>query len=217
MWVGKIPFSMMGKLKLAVFFSGGGSTLQNLIEHIHSGSLNAEILWTLSSRTGIAGIERAEEAGVPAIIVPRKDFDSHQSFSEKINDHLADHPVDLIVLAGFMSLYHYPPEYNRRVVNIHPALIPAFCGLGMYGHHVHDAVIESGVKVTGSTVHFADNEYDRGPIILQEAIPVLDDDTPETVAERVQELERKLYPAAIQLISEDRLWIDGNRVKFKSP
>ncbi|MCA9430947.1 MAG: phosphoribosylglycinamide formyltransferase, partial [Candidatus Omnitrophica bacterium] len=128
-----------------------------------------------------------------------------------------DNPVDLIVLAGFMSLYHFPPEYNRRVVNIHPALIPAFCGLGMYGHHVHEAVIQSGVRLTGATVHFADNEYDRGPIIIQETVPVLDEDTPDTVAERVQELERKIYPQAIQLIAEDRIRVEGNRVKIRVP
>jgi len=206
----------MAKLKLAVFFSGGGTTLQNLIDRIADGSLDAEIVWTLSSRAGVAGIQKSEQAGISCQVSPRKDFDSHKSFSEKINQHLAENPVDLIVLAGFMSLYHFPPEYERRVVNIHPALIPAFCGLGMYGHHVHEAVIESGVKLTGVTVHFADNEYDRGPIILQEAIPVLDDDTPETLAGRVQELERRLYPQAIQLIAEDLIWIEGNRVRMKN-
>jgi len=206
----------MDALKLAVFFSGGGGTLQNLIDRIQEGSLDAEILWTLSSRKDVAGIRKSEEAGIPCQVVPRKEFDSHKSFSVRINEHLAENPVDLIVLAGFMSLYHYPPEYERRVVNIHPALIPAFCGLGMYGHYVHEAVIESGVKLTGATVHFADNEYDRGPIIIQETIPVLDDDTPETVAERVQELERKIYPEAIQLIAEERLIVEGNRVKVRN-
>ncbi|MCA9411185.1 MAG: phosphoribosylglycinamide formyltransferase [Candidatus Omnitrophica bacterium] len=207
----------MGKLKLAVFFSGGGSTLQNLIDHIRNGTLDADINWTLSSRAGVDGIRKSEEAGIPCLVVPRKEFDSHKSFSEKINEHLRDNPVDLIVLAGFMSLYHFPPEYNRRVVNIHPALIPAFCGLGMYGHHVHEAVIQSGVRLTGATVHFADNEYDRGPIIIQETVPVLDEDTPDTVAERVQELERKIYPQAIQLIAEDRIRVEGNRVKIRVP
>ena len=142
----------MGKLKLAVFFSGGGSTLQNLIDHIRNGTLDADINWTLSSRAGVDGIRKSEEAGIPCLVVPRKEFDSHKSFSEKINEHLRDNPVDLIVLAGFMSLYHFPPEYNRRVVNIHPALIPAFCGLGMYGHHVHEAVIQSGVSAAGSAI-----------------------------------------------------------------
>lgn len=207
----------MRKLNLAVFFSGSGSTLQNLLDRIREGSLDAEILWTLSSRAGVAGIEKAAAASIPCEVVPRKEFDSHKSFSERINEHLRAVPVDLIVLAGFMSLYHYPPEYDRRVINIHPALIPAFCGLGMYGHHVHEAVIESGVKVTGATVHFADNAYDRGPIILQEAIPVRDEDTPDTLALRVQDLERKLYPQAIQWIAEDRLWFDGNRVKLRNP
>lgn len=204
----------MPPINLAVFFSGGGSTLKNLIEKIREGSLDASIQWTLSSRAGVGGIGVSESAGIPCTVIPRRDYDSHRRFSEAINEHLADHPVDLIVLAGFMSLYLYPPEYDRRVINIHPALIPAFCGLGMYGHHVHEAVIESGVKVTGATVHFADNEYDRGPIILQEAIPVLDEDVPETLAKRVQALERKLYPEAIQLIAENRIRIEGNRVRI---
>lgn len=204
----------MSTLNLAVFFSGGGSTLKNLIERIREGSLDASIRWSLSSRAGVGGIGVSESAGIPCTVIPRRDYDSHRHFSEAINEHLKDNPVDLIVLAGFMSLYLYPPDYDRRVINIHPALIPAFCGLGMYGHHVHEAVIESGVKVTGATVHFADNQYDRGPIILQEAIPVLDEDVPETLAKRVQALERKLYPEAIQLIAENRIRIDGNRVRI---
>ncbi|MCG3199776.1 MAG: phosphoribosylglycinamide formyltransferase [Candidatus Omnitrophica bacterium] len=201
-------------IRLAVFFSGGGSTLQNLLDHIASGSLNARVEWTLSSRVDAVGIEKSRRAGIPCLVLPRKEFTSHEEFSQAINLHLERHPVDLIVLAGFMCLYRFPPDYNGRVLNIHPALIPSFCGKGMYGHHVHEAVIESGVKLTGATVHFADNEYDRGPIILQEALPVLDEDTPETLAERVQALERELYPKAIRLFAEGRLRVEGRRVRI---
>jgi formyltetrahydrofolate-dependent phosphoribosylglycinamide formyltransferase len=204
-------------LRLAVFFSGSGTTLQNLVDRIADGSVSACIAWTLSSRKGVAGIDRSESAGIPCVVLPRKDFDSHHAYSKAVNEHLEKDPVDLIVLAGFMSLYRFPDSYRGRVINIHPALIPSFCGTGMYGHHVHEAVLESGVKVTGVTVHFADEEYDHGPIILQKAIPVLEDDTPDTLAARVQELERKLYPQAIQLFAEGRLRIEENRVRIQPP
>lgn len=201
-------------LRLAVFFSGGGSTLQNLIDHIDQGTLPAQIDWTLSSRTGVGGIEKSRKAGIPCLVLPRKEFPGHGEFSLAVNLHLSQHPVDLIVLAGFMSLYFFPEEYRGRVINIHPALIPAFCGQGMYGYHVHEAVIDAGVKVTGATVHFADLEYDHGPIILQRCIPVLDDDTPQSIAEKVQALERELYPEAIGLIARRRLRIDGHRTRI---
>jgi folate-dependent phosphoribosylglycinamide formyltransferase PurN len=121
---------------------------------------------------------------------------------------------DLVVLAGFMSLIDVPADFQNRIINVHPALIPAFCGHGMYGHHVHEAVINYGAKVSGATVHFVDSEYDHGPIILQGTVPVLDNDTPDTLAERVQALERELYPQAIQLFAEGRLRVVGRRVKI---
>jgi len=202
-------------IHLAVFFSGGGSTLQNLLERISQGRLDALVDWTLSSREGVGGIEKSHQAGIPCLVLPRKEFESHEAFSQAVNLHLERHPVDLIVLAGFMSLYNFPSAYQGRVMNIHPALIPAFCGKGLYGHHVHEAVLSMGAKVTGCTVHFADKEYDHGPIILQRCIPVLDEDTPETLAERVQALEREVYPEAIQLFAEGRLEIVGQRVKIR--
>jgi phosphoribosylglycinamide formyltransferase-1 len=199
---------------MAVFFSGGGTTLQNLIDRIAEGSLSAEIAWTLSSREGVAGIDRSYRAGIPCEILPRKNFPSHQAHSEAINQHLAENPVDLIVLAGFMCLYDFPPQYSGRILNTHPALIPAFCGQGMYGHHVHEAVIASGAKVSGATIHFVNEEYDCGPIILQKCVPVTFEDSAETLAEKVQAAERELYPRAIQLFAEGRLKIEGNRVRI---
>lgn len=203
-------------LRLAVFFSGGGSTLQNLIDRIRDGELPAQIDWTLSSRTGVGGIEKSRQADIPCLVLPRQEFRTPQEFSQAINLHLDHHPVDLIVLAGFMSLYSFPDAYRGRVINIHPALIPAFCGQGMYGHHVHEAVIDSGVKVTGVTVHFADLEYDHGPIILQRCLPVLDEDTAETLAARVQQLERELYPEAIRLVAQGLVRIEGCRTHILS-
>jgi formyltetrahydrofolate-dependent phosphoribosylglycinamide formyltransferase len=201
-------------LRLAVFFSGGGSTLQNLIDRIHEGTLNARIEWTLSSRKNVGGIEKSERAGIECQVLPRKDFASAESYSAAINEILSNRPVDLIVLAGFMSLYRYPPQYAGRVLNIHPALLPAFGGKGMYGRHVHEAVLASGARETGATAHIVDEEYDRGPIVLQESIPVLPGDTPEALAERVQALERKLYPQAIQLFAEGRVQIEGGQIRI---
>jgi len=200
--------------RLAVFFSGGGTTLQNFIDRIGEGTLPARIEWTLSSQPGAGGIQRAERAGLRCVVVSRNDYDSHNSFSEAVNDELGKRPVDLILLAGFMSLYLFPPEYKNRIMNIHPALVPAFCGEGMYGHHVHEAVIESGVKLTGVTVHFVDHQYDNGPIVLQKAVPVLDTDTADTLATRVQAVEREVYPKAVQLFAENRLCVVRQRVKI---
>ncbi|MFA6240640.1 MAG: formyltransferase family protein, partial [Candidatus Hydrogenedentales bacterium] len=124
------------------------------------------------------------------------------------------HNADLVVLAGFMSLLDIPADFENRVINVHPALIPSFCGKGMYGHHVHEAVLAYGAKVSGCTVHFANAKYDEGPILLQESVPVLEDDTPDTLAERVQAKERELYPKAIQLIAEGRVRVEGRRVRI---
>jgi len=201
-------------IRLAVFFSGGGSTLQNLIDRIEEGELDARIVWTLSSRRNAGGIEKSQRAGIDCQVLPRKDFSSTESYSAAINKLLSERPIDVIVLAGFMSLYRYPPEYAGRVLNVHPALLPAFGGKGMYGHHVHEAVLASGAKETGATVHIVDEEYDRGPIVLQESIPVLPGDTPDSLADRVQALERKLYPRAIQLFAEGRLRIEGRQVRI---
>jgi formyltetrahydrofolate-dependent phosphoribosylglycinamide formyltransferase len=203
-------------IHLAVLFSGGGSTFQNLVDHIAEGKLDAVIDWSLASREDAGGIEKSKKAGIPCLILPRKEFPAHREFSQAINLHLERHPVDLIVLAGFMCLYDYPPAYRGRVMNVHPALIPAFCGDRMYGHRVHEAVLAWGAKISGATVHFANEDYDRGPIILQGSVPVLEDDTADTLADRVQALERDLYPKAIQLFAEGRLKIEGNRVRILS-
>lgn len=201
--------------RLAVLLSGSGTTLQNISDRIADGALDAEVVCVIASRQDAYGLQRAENAGIPAVAVPRKAYESHSAFNEAIWAALREHTPDLIVLAGFMSLIHVPEDYAGRMMNVHPALIPAFCGRGMYGHHVHESVLDRGVKVTGVTVHFVDEKYDHGPIILQEAVPVHDDDTPESLAERVQAKERELYPKAIQLFAEGRLDIDGRRVRIR--
>ncbi len=202
-------------LKLAVLLSGNGTTLENLFDRIQEGALDARIECVIASRPGVYGLERARQRKVPAITVARKDFPSTSVFSAAIWKEVRSHSVDLVVLAGFMSLLEIPGDFTHRVVNVHPGLIPAFCGKGMYGHHVHEAVLAYGCKVSGVTVHFVDNEYDHGPIILQAAVPVLDNDTPDTLADRVQARERELYPEAIQLIAEGRLQVEGRHVRIR--
>jgi phosphoribosylglycinamide formyltransferase 1 len=206
----------MAHVRLGVMLSGSGTTLQNLLEKIGTGSLDAKIVVVVSSRADAFGLERARQAGIAAVAVPRKDFTDTTAFNDALHAVLAVHDVDLVVLAGFLSPFQLREKYSGRVLNIHPALIPAFCGKGMFGEKVHRAVIESGVKVSGCTVHFADDEYDHGPIILQGSVPVLDDDTPERLAARVHALEKELYPHAIRLWAEGRLRIEGRRVRILS-
>lgn len=201
-------------VKLAVLLSGSGTTLQNLIDRIDSGALDATIACVISSREGVKGLDRAREHGIPAEAITRKKFgDDTEAFSDAIWNVIASHEVDLVCLAGFMSLIRVPDEYEARIMNTHPALIPSFCGKGMYVQHVHQAVIDYGCKLTGATIHFVDNEYDNGPIIVQESVPVYDDDTVDSLAARVQATEREIYPRAIQLFAEGRLRLEGRHVR----
>ena len=206
---------MKQPLKLAVLISGSGTTLQNLIDHIRAGQLGAEIVVVISSRPGVYGLVRAQRAGIPTHVVPRKAFADLTRFNEALNQTLNPYRPDLIVLAGFLSLFQPTEAYRGRVMNIHPALIPAFCGKGYYGKRVHQAVLDYGVKISGCTVHFIDESYDTGPIILQSAVPVKEDDTVETLAARVFQEECKLYPRAIQLYAEGQLQIEGRRVRIR--
>ncbi len=201
--------------KVAVLLSGSGTTLQNLIDHIDRGELDVTIACVISSRKKAFGLERARKHGIPAIAVHRKGYEDLSDFNRDIWGAIREHEADLVVFAGFMSLLDIPEDYLGRIMNIHPALIPAFCGTGMYGHHVHEAVLAYGAKLTGVTVHFADAEYDHGPIILQEPVPVLEDDTPDTLAERVMAKEREVYPRAIQLFAQGRLHLEGRRVRVR--
>lgn len=201
-------------VKLAALISGGGTTVQNFIDRIAAGELDASVEVVVSSRPGVRGLERAQTAGIPTHVVRRRAYDSVEAFSNAVWEIVDHYAVDLVTLAGFLSLIRIPDRYLGRVMNIHPALIPAFCGDQFYGHRVHEAVLESGVKVSGCTVHFADNVYDHGPIIIQRCVPVLDDDTPDTLAARVFREECIAYPEAIRLFGEGRLRIDGRRVRI---
>jgi formyltetrahydrofolate-dependent phosphoribosylglycinamide formyltransferase len=200
--------------RIAVLLSGSGTTLQNLLDRIVGGSLPVEIAVVVSSRADAYGLERARRAGVPVGVVARKAYGDVDGFNDALHTALEPYAVDLVVLAGFLSLFQPRARYAGRVMNIHPALVPAFCGAGFYGRKVHEAVLASGVRVSGCTVHFADDLYDHGPIILQGTVPVLEDDTPDTLAARVHGLENELYPEAIRLWAEGRLAVEGRRVRI---
>ncbi len=200
-------------LNLAVLISGSGTTLQNLIDKIDNNTLNARVQIVISSSPDVYGIKRAEQNSIPATVVQHKDYGQSDSFSDAIIEEIEKYPVDLIILAGFLHLFKIPDRYTGRVMNIHPGLIPAFSGKGYYGYHVHKAAIESGVKVSGCTVHFVDNEYDRGPIIIQRTVDVHPDDDHNTLAQKVFEEECIAYPEAIRLFSEGRLIIEGRKVR----
>jgi formyltetrahydrofolate-dependent phosphoribosylglycinamide formyltransferase len=204
-------------VRLAVLLSGSGTTLQNLLDRIADGSLVAQIAVVVGSRPDAFGLERARRAGIPALTVPRKEHRDSNRFNDALHDAIEPYDVDLVVLAGFLSLFQPRARYAGRVLNIHPALIPAFCGTGFYGDKVHRAVIESGAKISGCTVHFADDQYDHGPIILQKAVPVLEDDTPDSLAARVHAVENEIYPEAIRLWAAGRLRIEGRRVRILPP
>jgi formyltetrahydrofolate-dependent phosphoribosylglycinamide formyltransferase len=205
----------MAPLRIAVLLSGAGTSLENLLAQIEAGRVDAEVVVVIASKPRAGGLERARRRGIPALAIPRREHPDIDDFNDALHAELDRHAVDLVALLGFLSPFRTRGRYAGRVINVHPALIPAFSGRGFYGHHVHEAVLESGVKLTGATVHFADDEYDHGPIILQEAVPVRDDDTPESLAARVQEVERRLVPEAIRLFAEGRLVIEGRRVRIK--
>ncbi len=199
-------------MRIAVLLSGNGMTLQNLHDLSVAGKLPVQIVLVVANKPDAFGLERAKKINVPAHVISRKDAGSLEEFSRRIFEKCRAAKVDLVVLGGFLTLVQVPDDFLGRVMNIHPALIPAFCGKGFYGHHVHEAVLEAGVKVTGCTVHFADNQYDHGPIILQRPVQVQEDDTPKTLAARVFAEECRAYPEAIRLFAEGRLKIDGRRV-----
>jgi len=208
---------MNNPIRLAVLLSGGGTTLENFFTRISDGTLNAQVAVVIASRPDAYGLQRAGNHGVAPLVIERRKFKDTAAFSTALNAALDRYDLDLVCLAGFMVMWKMSDKYIGRVMNIHPALIPAFCGKGYYGHAVHEAVLEYGARISGCTVHFADLHYDHGPIIIQKTVPVLDDDTPETLAARVFEKECEAYPEAIRLFADGRLRIEGRRVRILPP
>ncbi len=202
-------------LPLAVLISGTGRSLKNMLEKIAAGQLLAEVRLVISSAPGVRGLEYAQEAGIPNEVIQRASFASSEEYSRVVFDRCRAAGAQLVVLAGFLKRLVIPADFSNRVINIHPALIPSFCGKGFYGHHVHEAAIEYGVKLSGCTVHFVDNEYDHGPVILQMAVPVLSDDTANALADRVFAAECQAYPEALELIARGRVSVEGRRVRIR--
>ena len=197
----------MLKTRIAVFVSGGGTNLQALIDAQSAGRLTAgEIVLVLASRADAYALTRAENAGIPTAVCSRKDLGGQAAFEEAIEEQLSAHGIEMIVLAGFMSILSksFTDKWAERIVNVHPSLIPSFCGEGFYGLRVHEAALARGVKVTGATVHFVNEIPDGGRILLQKAVPIEDGDTPETLQRRVMEqAEWVLLPQAVQMVAEE--------------
>lgn len=211
--IDRLPFPPIRNraVRLGVLISGGGTTMLNFLEQIRAGQLHAEIPVVIASQKSCQGVVRAHAAGLPCRILRPRDFDSVDSYSSAVFEELRACRVDLVTMAGFLSLLRIPDDFAWRVINIHPSLIPAFCGHGYFGHHVHEAAVARGVKVSGCTVHFADNHYDHGPIILQRAVPVPDQATADELAALVFAEERHAYPEAIRLLAAGQVRIHGQR------
>ena len=201
-------------MKIAVFVSGGGTNLQAIIDNTKTGILkDVEISLVVSSSRTAYALERAANNGIPTAVFPRKEFDSVEEWDAQVLAAVENSGAELVVLAGYLSLLgpKMIEKYSNRIINIHPALIPSFCGAGMYGIRPHKAALAKGVKVSGATVHFVNENYDEGPILLQKAIDVLPDDTPESLQKRImQECEWKILPQAIRLIADGKVIIENN-------
>ncbi len=204
-------------LRIAVLISGSGTTLGNLLAKIDAGELNVDVVGVVSSKPTAGGLAIATQAGIPAEVIESKSFAGVGPYSEAVFNACRRFDPGLVVMGGFLKLVTIPPDFRGRVMNIHPSLIPAFCGKGYYGQRVHQAVLDYGAKVSGCTVHFVDDHYDHGPIILQRVVPVADDDTPEVLAARIFAAECEAYPEAIRLFATGRLTIDDRTVRAGQP
>jgi len=205
-------------LKIGVLVSGGGTNLQALIDAEKSGKIkNGKISVVIASKPNVYALERAKNAGIKAVALPRKDYRNVDDYSDALTRELQKNKVDLVVLAGFLTITNgaFVKAFENRILNVHPALIPAFCGKGYYGLHVHEAVLARGVKITGATVHFVNEECDGGPIVLQKPLAVLENDTPETLQKRVmRSCEWELLTRAVSLFCEGRLKIENGKVSI---
>lgn len=204
-------------VNIGVLISGSGTNLQAIIDNINRGEIKGKIQIVISNKKDAYGLIRAEKAGIETLYINRKEFNSVEEYNRRILDELKRRKIELIVLAGFLNILpqEFIEEYRGRIINIHPSLIPSFCGKGCYGDKVHQMVLDRGVKITGVTVHFVDEGTDTGPIILQSSVKVAEDDTVETLKERVLKVEHELLPKAIRLYCEGRLVIEGKKVRIK--
>lgn len=206
-------------LKIAVFASGGGTNFQALLDAVEAGTLPAEVVLCLSNKAEAGALRRAESHGVPTSVLVPEAFPEAETYTEALLETLETHGADFIALAGYLKMIPAAvvQQFRNRMVNIHPSLLPAFGGPGMYGRRVHRAALDYGVRWTGVTVHLVDEAYDTGPIVLQEPVPVYQDDTPEALAARVLEVEHRLYPEALRLFADGRITVEGRRVRIAEP
>ena len=210
---------MAQQKKIAVLVSGGGTNLQALIDAEKRGELGAgKITLVIASKPGVYALERAANAGIEGRVLARKDYDSIAAYSKALADEMTAAGIDLVVLAGFLTIIDEQvyEAFPNKILNVHPALIPSFCGKGFYGLHVHEAALAKGVKVSGATVHIVTPECDAGPIVLQKAVEVKQGDTPEILQRRImEEAEWKILPEAVRLFCEDKITVEENRVFIK--
>ena len=207
----------MSLVKIGVLISGGGTNLQSLMDNIKEGKIKGEIKLVISNRKEAYGLIRAKKEGIETLYLNRKEFKTEEEYNEKIMEEFKKRNIHLVVLAGYLKVLskEFIESYKGRIINIHPSLIPSFCGKGCYGEKVHEMVLEYGVKLTGATVHFVDEGTDTGPIIIQRAVEVKDDDTVNTLKRRVLEVEHQLLPEAVKLFCENKLFIEGRKVIIK--
>ena len=209
---------MAEKKRIAVLVSGGGTNLQALIDAEARGEIqNGEIVLVIASKPGVYALERAKNAGIEGVVLARKDYESIADYSKALTDAMLEARIDLVVLAGFLTIIDEQvyEAFPNKILNVHPALIPSFCGKGYYGLRVHEAALEKGVKISGATVHIVTPECDAGPIVLQKAVEVKEGDTPEILQRRImEEAEWKILPRAVSLFCEDRIVVEDNRVRI---
>jgi phosphoribosylglycinamide formyltransferase 1 len=202
------------RVQAAVLLSGTGRSLENLLKFREQGDLLVDIPVVISSRANVRGVDVARSAGIETHVITRRDAADPVSLSRAVLDVLGPHNIGLLVLAGYLRQLEILPEWRDRIMNIHPSLLPLFGGRGMYGEHVHQAVLDAGMKVSGCTVHIVNAEYDAGPIVAQRCVPVLEGDTPQSLGARVFEAECLAYPKAINLFASGRIQVQGNRVRI---
>jgi phosphoribosylglycinamide formyltransferase 1 len=205
----------MSNLRIAVLISGAGTTLDNLIQWENRGELPVDFQVVISSNGEAAGLRYAKETGIPFEVICRQDYPDTQTHSQRVFAICRERDVELVVMGGYLEYLHIPPEFVNRVINVHPSLIPAFSGKGFYGLKVHQAALDFGVKLSGCTIHYVDNEYDHGPIIAQRTCPVFELDSAESLQCRVAELERQLYPEVIAAIARGQVTVAGRHVHLR--
>jgi len=208
----------MAHLRLAILASGRGSNFEAILNNIKKGNLDASIQVVISNKSTAGALEIATNNGIPAIHISRKQYPAQEQFDNRLLSILDEYQANFVVLAGYLTMLSpfIVRKFKNRILNIHPALLPSFGGKGMYGIHVHEAVLEYGCKVSGVTVHLVDEEYDTGPPVLQRCVPVKNNDTPQTLAQRVVQVEHQIYTEALKLFAQDRIEINGRKVKIKT-